>query len=498
MNEMIWNATVEQPVECDVLLPDYCPDMVRILRCAAEPAVGQAVVTGNQLTIDGVVTIHVYYKSQDRQLCHTEYKTPFRRAIELKTTVNQPMVRVTASTGYFNCRPVNQRRLEMRGTVQLKVQVLSSGEEQVISGAQGAGVQCRTLPMESARMVAQCCKTFTVREDLELGQGKEPIASPIRASAWVTLNDYKVVSGKLIAKGELTVTLLYLCDGQEGKLQTVSRVVPVSQIVDVEGLDEDCICSVSLSVAGCDLQPKADLDGVANMVSLEAAIDICVTACKREEYPVAVDCYCTKYESHCQSKLLSFQKVLAPINETIAVGEMLELPEDVVSITHLWAELADSQTSCKNGSLILSGKLRVCMFGCYQDGELEYFDKIIEFSKELPLEADCESCRFDLDYRVTACSCNVGSQIDLRCEVTVCGMAFCQCREQVLTAIAVDEQKPVVRENSSCLTVYFAQQGESVWGIAKRYNTSPAMVMEENDLEEDTLPERRMLLIPVI
>jgi hypothetical protein len=33
INETVLDTSVEQSVECDVLLPDYCPDILRILTC---------------------------------------------------------------------------------------------------------------------------------------------------------------------------------------------------------------------------------------------------------------------------------------------------------------------------------------------------------------------------------------------------------------------------------------------------------------------------------
>ena len=497
-NEVLWNATVEQPVECDVLLPDYCPDIVRILRCVAEPAASQAVVSGNQLTIDGMVTIHIYYKSQERQLCHTLYKMPFHKLVELKNTAANPMVQVQAQAGYFNCRPVNQRRLDLRGTVELQIKVLVSDQIPVVSQASGQGVCCRIQTVPGVRMVAWQSRPFTVREELELESGKEAVAAPVQTFLQASLTDYKVISGKLIAKGELAVTLLYLCDGQQDQYDTTTHTIPISQIVDVEQLEEDCICSASLLVSGCDVQPKADLDGVAHMISLEATLELQVMVCKQEEYQVATDCYGTQFETTCQSKPVSVCRCLVPVEESIGFHETLDLPEDVVSICHLWTEIAESKTTCENQKLILSGKLRVCMFGQYASGELEYFDRMVDFSQSLSQELNCEGCHWNLCYQIRQCRYQVNGQIDLQGTIGVTGMVFCPVREQLLTEIAIQENKPVKGDSGSCLTVYFAQDGESVWEIAKRYRAFPAMVMEENNLEEDTLTQRQMLLIPIM
>ena len=71
-------------------------------------------------------------------------------------------------------------------------------------------------------------------------------------------------------------------------------------------------------------------------------------------------------------------------------------------------------------------------------------------------------------------------------------------RESVVTTISVDEEKPKERDKDIALTIYYADEGEQVWEIAKRYNTSVEQVMSENDLAGDVVEKRGMLLIPIV
>lgn len=48
------------------------------------------------------------------------------------------------------------------------------------------------------------------------------------------------------------------------------------------------------------------------------------------------------------------------------------------------------------------------------------------------------------------------------------------------------------------MTIYYADAEKNIWSIAKRYNTSLSAVMEENGLEEEILPEKQIVLIPMI
>ena len=61
----------------------------------------------------------------------------------------------------------------------------------------------------------------------------------------------------------------------------------------------------------------------------------------------------------------------------------------------------------------------------------------------------------------------------------------------------MDEEKPVERDGDYALKLYFADDGEDIWDIAKKYKTSVSAVMEENDLGGDSV-SGRMLLIPIV
>ena len=67
----------------------------------------------------------------------------------------------------------------------------------------------------------------------------------------------------------------------------------------------------------------------------------------------------------------------------------------------------------------------------------------------------------------------------------------------VITDISVDKDKPKTKETEYTLKMYNASDGESVWDIAKRFNTLESAVISENGLEDDVISGTAMLLIPL-
>ena len=51
--ETVFEGSSEQPVDLELSLPDYCPDVERILKCRICPGISAGSITGDRLDVDG-------------------------------------------------------------------------------------------------------------------------------------------------------------------------------------------------------------------------------------------------------------------------------------------------------------------------------------------------------------------------------------------------------------------------------------------------------------
>ena len=65
IDEIIFDGQTEQGVELDYVLPDYCPDIFKILSCSLTPKiVSYSVSSDGKLSLDGVVYIKALYLTE--------------------------------------------------------------------------------------------------------------------------------------------------------------------------------------------------------------------------------------------------------------------------------------------------------------------------------------------------------------------------------------------------------------------------------------------------
>ena len=64
-----------------------------------------------------------------------------------------------------------------------------------------------------------------------------------------------------------------------------------------------------------------------------------------------------------------------------------------------------------------------------------------------------------------------------------------------VTAVTADDDAPH-KDAGSAVILYYADKGEHVWDISKRFSSRPSDILSENSLEDEVLSGDVMLLIP--
>ena len=78
------------------------------------------------------------------------------------------------------------------------------------------------------------------------------------------------------------------------------------------------------------------------------------------------------------------------------------------------------------------------------------------------------------------------------------GSVLCSKTSECLTEIYADEDSPLQKDESCAMKLYFCENGEKLWDIAKRYHSSAKLIMDENDIEDEVIGGNMMLMIPIM
>ena len=488
--DTVLDTAFEQPAEKDFVLPDYCPDVFHMLRCRLTPRVTSQSISGGKLTVDTEAVIRVMYLSEGSgRINLLEHKLTFSKTLDLGDCT-APTVKAVPRLDYVNCRVVNQRRVDVRGAYTVKICVTAESRRSFVTGAVGAGIQLRqqTAVYPAKRLTAS--KRITVVEELELGGAKPPVGAVLRSECRINRSEQRVVSGKLITKGEASVELLYIpADSESTAVETMSFGLPFSQIIDVEGLDESFEVRLDTVSACCEVMPRAD-DG--SRLECELVMLVNCTAVRYESCEAVTDAFSTQYECTVEQSDISLGEQPGPVcAEFTSEGTLTCSDGEIASVASVWCEAGN--ITLREGRTV-SGSLNFSAIGQNAEGSAVWLEN------EIPFEFTCDS-PMSSDTSVTVRSCTYrlgeGGAVEVRAvlaaEGSVCGSSFVP-----LADITVDTDKPLEKAGSCAVKLCSVSAGEELWELARRCRTSVEAIKEENGLSSDKTETGGMLLIPLI
>lgn len=501
VNETVYRGTTEQPVDSDVTLPDYCPDILRILKCGIIPRITGTQVSGERITAEGSALIRVLYVSDSNCLRSFEQNIPFSKYIEVKNLPENPCVSVRAKSEYVNCRVVNQRRLDIHGSVIISVNAAKPKQLDLIESAQGAGVQLKLAKKTVNSTVGAAERSFTLGEVAEIGQSKPAVMQILRTEAVVSNQSAKVINNKILLKGSMDVKTSYCADTEEAQPEIIEHSMPISQIIEVEGLTEDCVTDICSEAVSLEVQPKADSDGKMRLLDINARVSVAVNGTVECEAPILTDAYSTEYELQTEYQTVELPHLCEMMNDTcLCRGTVKAENSGFSKILDIWSNDISSSVQHENDKIRISGTASISIIFLDKDGNMAYAEKPLDFEyvreiRRAPdeiLQAKPFIVSNGIDYVM-----NSDSELEVRLELKITGSVMSSVTGKVITDLRPKEDCPK-SASSAALTIYYSESGESVWNIARKYNTTVEAVIQENMLENDIVSEKRMLLIPSV
>ncbi len=490
---LAYDSFAEQAVESDILLPDYLPDVIRVLGCRAEPRILSCQGEGKRITLDGVTLLSFSYASGDGRIRTVEQKLPFSKTAETRTGLVHPVFILDTRVDYLNCRAVSKRRLDVRGAFTIGIRALTFAESEAVTDASGGGIQLRRDAISSIYPIGESMRQTTVREELELDYGKSAAISVVRTAARCAPAECKIVAGKLVAKGEVWLHVLY--DTESDGLQTLDHSVPVSQIIDMEGLTDECLCDVRFEAAAVEVRASGG-DGGQNGLTAEITLITVAKAMGVCNVTVASDAYSTLCASQADVAQLAFISGAESIDMHSSVREAQTLPDDVAEIKDLWCEARSWEIKNTESGVEAECRIMIRMFAADAQGAPVYYEKASSFAWS---RAAGEGAICDAVFSITGCTYtrDGANGLDIRIEADVTGMIYNVRSSGVLTGVTLSGEPDKGAAGDTALMIYYAGAGEEVWDISKRYSAPISAVMEENALESGSIAARTMLLIPM-
>ena len=498
-DETLVKESAEQSIDIEFSLPDYCPDISKIFKCQAVPRIASKSTANNSVTIDGTVSILLLYSDKEGTLCSYEYQYPFSKSIETSSDFTGASVTAFVKNEYLNCRAVTGRKVDIHGAIGIYINIFKRNADEIVCDFDEPTLELRrgivpaTVPMGYAE------KYLTLEEEIGLSQNNAaPIKNIIRTNAEPCIKETKVINDKAVVKGEIKVCILFCSEGGKNP-QMLKTTLPFSQVVDVTGVTDSCTCDTKVQIASLEVKPRISATGESRSFSFTAKLLLCCECYCGNDIAVITDAFSRKFSAEIARKKVNFKNIAKNICESFNCKKTLSFDDEISSVIDLSCSVSSAITRFKENCMTISGGITAAFIICNRKGDVIYCEKPIDFEYKIPHNLSDTNLSCDPQINIGSCNFTILSDntVELMVEMNINAAIYENTAMELISDITVDENKPIAKRRKGAMTVYFPSQNEYVWDIARIYSASVDEIMKINELDSQTVKQRRMILIPM-
>lgn len=490
----VCNKRITTELSEDVTIPDYLPEIRKLIRVGVTPSAPSKYVSGSSVQFSGGVGYSVCYIGADGKLYGAEFSGEYNLNAPFDGVEYDMNGGVTASADITVESVVGKvnsaRKISLRSHLNAAVLALAScRSDDTAIGADQLHESTRRLVKEMGycRQMQGCNDEIELHDTLDLSAEK---AEFITADCGVFLEEVRAGDGYIDCRG--TVKLKYLLrKAGESAPYSVERRIPLSEIVEMDGIAPGMACTAYCTRCGIDT--RAD-DGEEGGIECTLRMRLVAQGFSDEKMSYVSDAYSTVYGCECEKVAVKLPVMSCcgirnmTFDATAAADKLIKAENGAMKIADVSVSAVASgiERSADTGKAAVVGNVtfNVICSAARPEGDDELFVTENEFpfkveTCELTGDTDlgsCYACAVDPTVRVN------GEELEFTCEIGVScwGVAF-----ETVEKVASVELGDRLEDEGRGISICYPDKSDSLWSVAKKYRADAETVALENGIPSD-------------
>ncbi len=463
-------------------LPAYLDDANKIIKCTAKCSLVDYEINSGCITIYGKTLICLTYVSSQGFLLSNIFEEDFSKSIDIEKNDGVCFADICIVPKYSSSRLINQRRIDVHISLTAQIKCFEKNAVNTLQKCENAF----TKDMSADILVNKYSSVTSVDfDEVFTVPGASQIKNIINIFTSSCIEEYKVIKEKMLVKLKTQVSLLYMTD--EDSIERFLYSFTSSKIIDVPDSDEEDKALLSSNVSSLYIKAKPDSNNKLSEIEVVGKISVyyMLTGCENET--LITDAYMAKNEIKTETDRITLLTNPKYYNDDAVAQVSVQTDGEIREVLDFSAEVL----SCTVSASVLKYSVKVALLFFDGEGNIRFTEKVSE--QEMRLESTDRNGVVAINIVSSDYVISGENNVNIKVNFEYAGYLFDSEGVSFISDIEITGEKDL--SHNLPLTLYFAEQGESVWNIAKEFSASPQTVRDENGISGDTVREKKIILI---
>ncbi|MDF2545581.1 MAG: hypothetical protein K0R93_479 [Anaerosolibacter sp.] len=496
IDQLVGEEHAQALVEGDIVVPDVKPDISRILSVDGIVNITSKESVQDKIIVDGSVQFKILYASDmgDQPIYGMNASASFSQNIDIQGTTPDMNCDVTGDIEHIDFNIVNERKVAVKIVLNLSGKSYGVSKMDILREIQGVpDIQLLKQQVRYSDMVGSNAADTIVRENFEIDENMPEIREILRCDAYAVEKETKVTDGKVIVGGVVKTNTLYVGEDERNPLCLVKHEVPFTHFVEIPAAMAHMDCKVALKVDEVYTDVKENVDGDRMLFEMEAIVKVHAAVSELEEKEVIVDAYSPSKAMKLDKKKVNYNLTVGSNSANAVVKEMLEVPDqfpEAFKVFNVNVKPVMTDYRLVEDKNVIEGIIEANVLYLSQDKDqpVHSFRQEVPFRHFIEMPGVDDNMNADVNLAVNDVDYSLINPTQVEIKVNVGASCVVTKKAQVELLVNAEESEEVVDLKSRpSITIYFVQPGDTLWKIAKRYNTTVNELVAANDIEDPSM-----------
>lgn len=517
------SAQSQITLDDDYNVPDYRPDIVKVLKEKGELHFDEAKAAAGAAWLKGRLVFRVLYRSdqENGKISCLKGEIPFQEKLNMDGVQEYDVIQASGEIEDLTIGVIHSRKISVRAVILLKTEEPQEKEDELCVGIE-ADDGCEKRYRNTNILQLLCMKRDQCRQksEITLPSSKPNVQEILWKSLEIRNLDTKMGQDGVKLSGEVLISVLYQEEEETDRVQWYEMVIPLDCGVECDaGTEADIIYKVKARPASMELEVKPDYDGEERVLVLELVMNLDIRVWKEQEISMLEDVYSLKKEIIPVCTGVTLHHISVKNDSQCRLTEQMELAESqekILQICSCEGTVHLESTELTEQGVRAEGILVTELLYITTDDQMPLgsareiypFEQLIEIPQQTarternkPEELEAlerkNKLQTELDCRISQLSAVMLDQdhVEIKAVIGLDLLAFEQEQIDNITDMREEALDMEQLQKRPGLVGYIAKDGDSLWSIAKENHTTVEDILRDNHRTDKDLCRGEKILI---
>jgi len=500
IGENVFSTVVEE----DINVPDINPDLYKILAPGATVQLRDCEVLNDKVAVNGQILLNILYSADDegKPLHSMDAVVGFSQGIEIQGARPRMKESINPVIQHIDCYMINSRKLGVKIIMDLYCRVEDLFDLEIAADVRGlTDIQVLREPGSFKQVVGYNKDRYEFNEELNLPADMPAVSKILRSDCKAVVKEEKPIEGKVEVSGLLGLGILYKAEMEDTQLYHEFEI-PFTQYIEIPAAGRNMECTAEYALQECRLEVSEDINGERKVLHAYVVLGMGARVFSDIEQEIVVDAYSP-------TNVVDIGRNMFPISEFVGKCRSNIVVKETLGIKHGEPEI---EKVCYVGVLPVVNEIRLLDDKVLMEGIMECTavyttsysaEPMCSMTGQIPFKQflDIPGVRLGMSCTVKCSADSISftqinnEVVELRVLLGVYAEAVKNAEKKLVENIEAVEGVSVDLGRIPAITIYMIQKGDTLWSIAKRYNTTVDALAKLNNIENPSKISKGMQIM---